>query len=135
MKVEEGDLGPHWRYGPLTREDFVRYAGASYDFIPLHYDDAYARAAGYATIFAQGLFSAGLLGSYLTRWFHPESVRRFRVRFRDLVWPGDTLLAEGRVVRLWQPAGGARCADLEVALRRQDGAAAVTGAATVVVPD
>ncbi len=135
MKVNEGDAGPEFRYGPVTRADIIRYAGASYDFIPLHHDEAYARQAGYPTVFAHGLFSAGLLGSYLTRWFGPESVRRFQVRFREPVWPGDLLRAEGAVVRLWSTEEGTRHADLEIALRRQTGAAAVTGRATVVVPD
>jgi len=135
MKLDEGDSGPEFGYGPLTREDFVRYAGASYDFIPLHHDQAYVQAAGYPTVFAHGLFSAGLLGSYLTRWFGPGCVRRFRVRFRETVWPGDVLSAEGRVVRLWRTTEGARRADLEVALRRQSGAAAAIGTATVVVAD
>ena len=74
-----GSEGPQFVVGPLTRTDFVRYAGASNDFNPLHHDDEYARAAGHPSVFAHGMFSAGLLASYLVAWFGPDSVRAFSV--------------------------------------------------------
>jgi acyl dehydratase len=120
---------PAFSYGPLTLTDLVRYAGASGDFNRLHHDDAYARAAGLPGVMAHGMLSAGLLGSFVTRWFGPGSVRRFKVRFREKVFPGDTLSAEGRVVG--EIAGGYV---LELALRRDDGVAVVTGTAEVAGP-
>jgi acyl dehydratase len=131
MKV--GDTGPDFTFGPITREDIVRYSGATYDFVPFHHDESYARANGYPTVFAHGPMSFGVLGSFLTRWFGPESVREYGVRFREQVWPGDVLRAEGRVVELIE-ADGERQARVEVALRNQRGEAAVTGSATVVLP-
>ena len=50
----------------VTRPDFVRYAGASGDFVPLHYDQTFVEAAGIPTVFAQGMFTAGLLSKALT---------------------------------------------------------------------
>lgn len=123
---------PDVRYGPLTVTDLVRYAGASGDFNPLHHDAAYAEAAGLPKIMAHGMLSAGLLASFVTRWFGAESVRRYRVRFREKVFVGDTLTAEGRVIgSLEGPEGEARWS-LELALLRQDGTAVVTGTAEVV---
>ena len=43
----------------VTRPDFVRYAGASGDFVPLHYDQTFVEAAGIPTVFAQGMCTAG----------------------------------------------------------------------------
>jgi acyl dehydratase len=117
---------PAFSYGPLTLTDLVRYAGASGDFNRLHHDEAYAKAAGLPGVMAHGMLSAGLLGSFVTRWFGPGSVRRFKVRFREKVFVGDRLSAEGRVVG--EIAGGYA---LELALKRDDGVAVVTGTAEV----
>ena len=86
------------RVGPLTRTDIVRFAGAGGDFNPLHHDEDYARAAGFPTVFAMGQFQAGLLSRLAAEWFGIENVRRYRVRFKAKVWPGDVLLLRGREV-------------------------------------
>ncbi len=133
MNVRKGDAGPQFRFGPLRREDIVRYAGATYDFVSLHHDEGHARSAGYPTVFAHGMLSAGLLASFVTRWFGADSVRAYNVRLREQVWPGDVLTAEGRVTGVETTAAGERRARLELRLLRQTGEAAVTGTATVVV--
>lgn len=122
---------PAFAYGPLSVTDLVRYAGASGDFNPLHHDEAYARAAGLPGVMAHGMLSAGLLASFVTRWFGAGSVRRYRVRFREKVFPGDTLTAEGRVTGE-SGSGAERRLTLELALKRQDGAVVVSGTAEVV---
>jgi acyl dehydratase len=85
-------------YGPLTRADIVRYAGASGDFNPIHIDEDYARAAGAPGVFAMGMLPAGYLAHALSDWIGgPQRLRRFRVRFSVRVWPGDELVCSGRV--------------------------------------
>lgn len=121
---------PPFRFGPITRHDLVRYAGASGDFNPLHYDDEFARSAGLAGVMAHGMFSAGLLGSFLVAWVEDRRVRRFRLRFKSPVWPGDMLQATGSVVRSYQVDGG-RVAELVLKLGRQDGSEVVTAMAEV----
>jgi acyl dehydratase len=130
MTVAVGDTGPPFGIGPITRTDIVRYAGASGDFNPIHHDEPFARSAGLPSVMAHGMLSAGILASFVTRWFGVGAVRRYRVRFRERVWPGDVLCAEGRVTRIFDGAGERR-AELELALRRQDGQPVVTGTAEV----
>jgi 3-hydroxybutyryl-CoA dehydratase len=130
--VRTGDTGPEFVIGPLTRTDFVRYAGASGDFNPIHHDEAFARSAGLPSVMAHGMLSAGLLASFVTRWFGAGSVRRYKVRFRERVWPGDVLRAEGRVTDLIDVADERR-AVLELSLARADGKPVVTGSAEVIV--
>lgn len=84
------------RFGPMTRTDFVRYAGASGDFNPIHHDDGFATAAGYPSVFGHGLLTAGLLSTFVVEWLGRAALRRFAVRYRDQVWPGDVLIARGR---------------------------------------
>jgi acyl dehydratase len=134
MSVTAGDTGPALAVGPITRTDIVRYAGASGDFNPVHHDEPFARSAGLPSVMAHGMLSAGILASFVTRWFGAGSVRRYKVRFRERVWPGDVLTAEGRVTRVFGSSGERR-AELELTLRRQDGQPVVTGAAEVACGD
>jgi acyl dehydratase len=132
--LREGDSGPEFRVGPITRTDIVRYAGASTDFNPLHHDDEHARSAGYPSLFAHGMLSAGILASFLTKWFGAESVLRYAVQFRDIVFPGDILSVTSEVTSIVQEEGRT-VAHLKVALNRQTGSSAVVGSATVLVND
>ncbi|HEY3735921.1 MAG TPA: MaoC/PaaZ C-terminal domain-containing protein [Jatrophihabitans sp.] len=117
--------------GPLTRTDFVRYQGASGDMNPLHHDEVFARAAGYDAPLAVGMLNAGLLATYATDWLGAEAVRRFRIRFRDRVWPGDTLTCAGAVLTEYDADGEPRV-DVELTCTTQNGAIAVQAWATFV---
>ena len=130
--VREGDAGPARRFGPLTRTDFVRYAGASGDLNPIHHDEGFAQSAGLPSVMAHGMLSAGLLASFVTSWFGAGSVRRYKVRFRERVWPDDVLTAEGKVLRVFE-TNGERRAELDLTLTRQTGEPVVTGIAEVVI--
>jgi acyl dehydratase len=85
-------------FGPLSRSDIVRYAGASGDFNPIHTDEGYARNTGAPTVFAMGMLPAGYLAHAVADWFGgPQHLRRFKVRFTTRVWPGDELACTGTV--------------------------------------
>jgi acyl dehydratase len=119
--------------GPITRTDFVRYQGASGDMNPVHHDEEFARAAGYAAPLGVGMFPAGALAAWAAGWLGPENVRLVRVRWKEAVWPGDVLTFAASVTRHFEEAGERR---VEVSLRctRQSGGVAVDGSAIFVVP-
>ena len=114
--------------GPVTMTDIVRYQGASGDFNPMHHDDELARSAGYPAAFSVGMLGAGYLATYCTDIFGTETVRRFRTRFRELIWRGDSLTASGRVVSV-SVREGERLLTLELRLTNQAGAMAIHGTA------
>ncbi len=88
-------------FGPLSRVDIVRYAGASGDFNPIHTDEGYARSTGAPTVFAMGMLPAGYLAHAASDWFGgSQNLRRFKVRFTTRVWPGDEIACTGRVVSI-----------------------------------
>jgi len=120
VALAEGDEMPIATAGPMTRTDFVRYAGASGDFHPLHHDEVYAREANLPGVFGMGLLHAGILGTHLARWVGPDNIRRFAVRFTGQVWPGDELTFTGRVERI-EETGGVRLAHLSLTVTRQTG--------------
>lgn len=114
-------------YPPLTRTDFVRYAGASGDFNPLHHDRDYAEAAGLPDVMGHGMLSAGLLASALTNWFGEGCVVDYAVRFQSPVWPGDALVATCTTII---PLDTER-AELELTLARAAADVVLTGRAVV----
>jgi acyl dehydratase len=85
------------RFGPITRTDIVRYAGAGGDFNPIHHDDEFARSAGYPSVFAMGLLTAGLLSGYASDALGIENIHRYSVRYTGQVYPGDTLVLQGEL--------------------------------------
>ena len=131
--LQPGVEAPPREFGPLTRQMIVRYAGASGDLNPMHYDDELARSAGYPSVFGQGMLSAALLATFATDWFGADTVRRFAVRFREQIWPDDVLTCSGSVVTIVPDGEGDRVT-VEIAARRQTGGVAVTATAEFVVP-
>jgi acyl dehydratase len=121
IELRVGDVAPRETRRALTRTDFVRYAGASGDFHPIHHDEAFAVEAGAPTVFGMGLLHGGMLGGYLARWVGPTNIRSFSLRFLAQVWPGDELTLSGRVEELAEDAGEP-CAlvALEVSSSRSD---------------
>jgi acyl dehydratase len=131
--LQVGAEAPAKDYGPMTRQMFVRYSGASGDLNPMHYDDAMARGAGYPSVFSQGMHVAALLAGYAVEWLGAENVRRFGVRFRTQVFPGDVLTCTGRVTAVSDTDEG-RLVTVELEAAVGDQAAAVSGSADFLLP-
>ena len=80
----------------VTRADLVRYAGASGDFNPIHWNERVATAVGLPGVIAHGMFTMALAGRAVTAWTgDPAAVVDFHVRFgRPVVVPDDDTGAE-----------------------------------------
>ncbi len=124
--VKVGDPIPELVVKNVSRPDFVRYAGASGDFVPLHYDQTFVEAANIPTVFAQGMFTAGLLSHCLTDYVGAGQVRNFKVRFATRVWPGDSLTCGGKVINKLE-ANGERLLEGDLEVVNQKGEVAVRG--------
>ena len=87
----------------LTRADLVRYAGASEDFNPVHWNPRVAREAGLPDCIAHGMLTMALAARAVTAWVRdPAAIVEYRTRFsRPVVVPDDdrgaTVEVRGRV--------------------------------------
>ena len=131
--VSVGDELPSHTY-ELTRSDLVRYAGASGDFNPIHWNERVALEVGLPGVIAHGMFTMALAGRAVTAWTgDPAAVVDFHVRFgRPVVVPDDdagaevtvrgkvgALLDDGRVrVDLTVTTGGEKVLSLARAIVR-----------------
>lgn len=114
----------------VTMQAIVRYAGASGDFTPMHYDAEALRAAGYDTFFAMGMLAAGRLGGLVATTYGDEQVRSLRTRFRARSDVGTTV-----TLRL-HPSGvvdADGCTDVRLEAVDNTGTVIVDGDARVVV--
>jgi acyl dehydratase len=66
----------------VTRLDLVRYAGASGDFNPIHWNERIAKSVGLPDVIAHGMLTMALAGRFLTEWAgDPGAVAEYGVRF------------------------------------------------------
>ncbi|GAA2809797.1 MaoC family dehydratase [Saccharopolyspora taberi] len=97
-EVAKGDQLPTLEV-PVTRDDLVRYAGASGDFNPIHWNQRFATEVGLPDVIAHGMLTMALAGRLVSQWAgDPGAVAKYSVRFsRPVVVPDD---GEGALVEL-----------------------------------
>src|SRR6478736_3451971 len=84
------DLGS--RSIEVTRSDLVKYAGASGDFNPIHWNEAFATGVGLPGVIAHGMFTMGAAVQLVTDWAgDPAAVVDFQTRFSKPVPVADTI--------------------------------------------
>jgi acyl dehydratase len=88
--VEPGTELPA-RTFPVTRAMLVRYAGASGDFNPIHWNEKFARDVGLPDVIAHGMFTMAEAIRVVTDWVgDPGAVVEYGVRFtKPVVVPDD----------------------------------------------
>ncbi len=128
-ELSEGDALPELVI-PVTHKLIVAGAIATQDFIDVHHNAPAARAAGMPDIFMNILTTCGLSARYLSDWAGPAS-RLEKLAFKLLApnTPGDTMVIQGRVVKL-DGSGGTNRVTVEFAGRNSLGFH-VTGTATL----
>ncbi|MGW5330115.1 MaoC family dehydratase [Streptomyces sp. NPDC004014] len=84
---------------PVTRATLVRYAGASGDFNPIHWNEKFAKGVGLPDVIAHGMFTMAEAIRVVTDWTgDPGAVVEYGVRFtKPVVVPNDD---EGAVIEV-----------------------------------
>ncbi|RSO07493.1 dehydratase [Streptomyces sp. WAC 06783] len=84
---------------PVTRDTLVRYAGASGDFNPIHWNEKIAKEVGLPDVIAHGMFTMAEAARVVTDWTgDPGAVVEYGVRFtKPVVVPND---GEGAVIEV-----------------------------------
>lgn len=112
---------------PLTREDLVRYAGASGDFNPIHFRDDVARRVGLDGVLAHGMLTMGVAIETLAAALDdPGAITEYGVRFtRPVLVDPD----EGAVLRVRAVVGAVDEASWRIDLDVRHGETTVLGKA------
>jgi acyl dehydratase len=98
---EETEIGAELppRTVTVTRADLVRYAGASGDFNPIHWNEKFAQDVGLPDVIAHGMFTMAQASRIVTDWLgDPGALVEYGVRFtKPVVVPND---ASGATIEL-----------------------------------
>ncbi len=75
----------------VTRQDLVKYAGASGDFNPIHWNEAFATGVDLPGVIAHGMFTMGSAVQLVSDWAgDPAAVVDYQTRFTKPVLVTDT---------------------------------------------
>lgn len=93
LKLEELTVGQEIGTGTIevTRQDLVKYAGASGDFNPIHWNESFATSVELPGVIAHGMFTMGSAVQLVSNWAgDPAAVVDYRTRFTKPVLVTDT---------------------------------------------
>ena len=128
-----------------TTQMLVKFAGASGDFNPLHYEDTFAASQGVGRPIIHGQLKRAWLVQLVTDWIRAEGfLKKFSCRFRAIDYPrlmktwsepqeGETWWCKGKVTKKYIE-DGEHCVDCNIWVENGKGEVTTPGSATVVLP-
>ena len=128
-----------------TSQMLVRWAGASGDFNPLHYDKTFAEGVGVGQPIVHGALKRQWLVQLMTDWIGDRGfLKRFSCQYRAMDIPramrtmadsgeGETWLCKGKVTKKFEE-NGEHCLDCDIWIENGKGEVTTPGKATVVLP-
>lgn len=132
-EVKAGDVLPSKKIGPITRTDIVKYAGASWDFNPVHHDEPFAKRARSGSIIAHGMMTLGHLSSLVTGYLGTVNFDKYAGRLVEVARAGDTLTLEGKVTSVAPAASGGQVV-IAVTATKQSGEVVAQAVVTATLP-
>lgn len=128
-----------------TSQTLVKWAGASGDFNPLHYEDTFAASAGAGKPVIQGALKRQWLIQLMTDWMGEQgTLKKFSCSYRAMDWPrlmktmtepqeGETWQCKGKISKKYAE-NGERYAECNIWLENGKGEVTTSGKATVSLP-
>ncbi|MFC1976830.1 MaoC/PaaZ C-terminal domain-containing protein [Chloroflexota bacterium] len=128
-----------------TRQMLAKWAGASGDFNPLHYDDSFAKASGVDMPVVHGALKRQWLIQLMTDWIGEQGMlRKFACQYRAFDYPrlmktmtepqeGETWWCKGKVTKKYVE-GDEHYVDCDIRVENGKGEVTTPGTATAVLP-
>lgn len=128
-----------------TTQMLVKWAGASGDFNPLHYDMAFAESVGVGKPIVHGALKRQWLVQLVTVWMGEQgTLKKFSCQYRAMDYPrqmktmtesqaGETWWCKGEVTRKYTE-GGQHFVDCSIRIENGKDEITAPGRATVILP-
>lgn len=128
-----------------TSQMLVRWAGASGDFNPLHYDSNFAKAQGVGDPIVHGALKRAWLGQLMTDWIGEEGeLKKLSCQYRRMDYPrkmktifepqeGETWWCKGKVSKKYVQ-DNQHFVECEIWVENGEGEKTTPGTALVILP-
>ncbi|MCJ7743241.1 MAG: hypothetical protein MUO99_01600 [Dehalococcoidales bacterium] len=128
-----------------TTQMLVKWAGASGDMNPLHWDEHFAAGQGVGKPIVHGALKRQWLVQLMTDWAGEEGfLRKFSCQYRSMDWPrpmatmfnpeeGETWNCKGKVIKKYVE-GDEPLVDCDIWVENGKGEMTTPGKATVMLP-
>ena len=128
-----------------TSQILVKWAGASGDYNPLHYEDTFAAAQGMGKPIIHGALKRQWLIHLVTSWMGEQgTLKKFSCQYKAVDYPrlmksmaepeeGETWWCRGKVTKKYIE-NDEHCLDCQVRVENGKGEATTQGKATVILP-
>ena len=128
-----------------STQRLVKWAGASGDFNPLHYEDTFAASQGVGKPIIHGQLKRAWLVQLMTDWIGVQGIlRKFACQFRAMDYPrlmkdlsspqeGETWECKGKVTKKYVE-GEEHCVDCDIWIENGKGEMTTPGTATAILP-
>jgi len=117
-----------------TSVQLVKFAGASEDFNPIHFDKDKALADGLPGTIVHGRLKNAFLIQLMTDWIGDEGMlRKIAIQHRGMDLPGHPIVCKGKATRKYIEAGQ-HLIECEVWTENEKGEKTAPGTAIVSLP-
>jgi len=117
-----------------TAKQLVKWAGASEDFYPIHYDKDFALAQGLPGVIVHGRLRGAFLIQMLTDWIGDAgALRKMSIRQRGMDYPEQYLGCKGKVTSK-HVENDDHLVECEIWTENEKGEKTTSGTARVMLP-
>jgi hypothetical protein len=128
-----------------TTQMLVKWAGASGDFNPLHYDNSFAGSQGVGKPIVHGALKRQWLVQLMTDWIGEQgTLKKFSCQYRTMDYPrnmktmtepeeGETWWCKGKVIKKYVEDGN-HLLDCDIWIENGQGEKTTPGKATATLP-
>lgn len=118
----------------LALSNLVKYAGASGDYNPLHFDLEYAMEKGQKSILAHGMLGAGVLSTLVTQIIEETGfVASFEVRFIKELPVNSVVTPKAEIMGIEKRSDEKRTLNVELRLENEHGETVIKGKAIIIL--
>ena len=123
---------------PVTKRpnlmQMVRWAGASENLHPVHYDPEVIKASGVPDALVHGRLKAAFVTEVVTNWMGTRgTLHKLSIRLLGMDFPNQELVCRGKVIGKPETSGGP-VVECEIWLETPQGEVTVRGTAIVSLP-
>ena len=131
--VKKGDEVTRLVKEPTTRQ-LVMWAGAVGDYLPIHYDQDYARSRGLEGVIVHGQLVGAFLGQLMTDWVGQQgALRKLSCSYKGMNYPGEAVNLRGKVLKKYIRKGE-HFVECGVWVENPKGEKTASGTAVVILP-